>query len=359
MPRTWVATTMIAVTAAAGVGVAVPSSAAEPTGGPCDKPYKVGTVTPRVLTEHLAVTGPYGPVRAAAMSAVNSPRGDIAINEFIPAGWCAAIEMANDDAAMNDHIIKRVLATHSQASSPKVWAAATEAARSSDPAVKDAFVRHGLEQARAADQRARDEDGTYAATLRQFDRDYVVKLSTTAQGEQVRIAAAWAVRPGSTDSDIVEFYTYAWARFAKLDLEQFRLTTVEQEVRRVHARDRLKQTAEKAAKAAKDASGEAQKALKAQAADAWAAVAADAAPHVSTWQQAYDAAESQYKFWQGVYAQALRQPGPSWKAVIAPARANRQGWKDETDFASKEMVDWKDVVDDALRHEEELRPDEF
>jgi hypothetical protein len=350
MPRAWTATTMIAVTAVAGVSVAVPSSAAEPDEGPCAKPYETGTLAPRVITEHLASSGAYGPVRAAAMTAIQSPRGEIAITEFIPGGWCAATKMMDDDALMNAHIIASVLAIHSKATSPYVWAAATAAAESSDPAVQEDFVRHGLEHARANDQRVRDAAGVHAAKLRQFDRNYVAQLADDeAQSEHVRIAAGYAVEQG--DSGIVDFYTYAWARFSRLDVEQFKLTMEAQEVRRFHDWDKLQQKARRAAQAAKDASE------KAQAADAWAAVAAKASDNVSTWRQAQDAADRQYKFWQSVYSLALSKKTPSWKAMTTPARVNRGSWFDQRDHAGKEITVWEKFADDARRAEEDLRPD--
>src|SRR5690349_3586167 len=51
-------------------------------------------------TVHLAVASPYSAVRAAASTAINAPRGEIAVQEFIPTGWCRATERAEQDAAM-------------------------------------------------------------------------------------------------------------------------------------------------------------------------------------------------------------------------------------------------------------------
>lgn len=57
-----------------------------------------------------------------------------------------------------------------------------------------------------------------------------------APGEQVRTAARWALRPGSTDADadVAEFFGYGWANAALLDLEAYRLSTADAEVRRHH-----------------------------------------------------------------------------------------------------------------------------
>jgi hypothetical protein len=256
---------------------------------------------------------------------------------------------------MNDHIIARVLATHAYETSPWVWSAAN-AAKNASGAEKEYFVRFGLDEARAADQRARDEDGAYAAALRDFDRDYVARMRDTAQGEQVQIAAAWALRQEATDSDIVEFYTYAWARFGKLDLERFQLTTAGQEMRWFAAVDRLKKSALDAQAAAEAASGEAQKALQQRAADEWGQVVAGAKPSVSGWQAAKNTADAQALQWATVYQVALRQTSPNWTAMTKPARANRDGWERDSRNARDRAAYWQQVLDDALAAEQDIRP---
>lgn len=355
MIRTWLAGALVAATVTVTPGT--PGLAADPSGDPCE--FITGSLTtlltPAALTAHLAVASPYGAVRAAAATAIQSPRGEVAVQEFIPAGWCRATERAEQDAAMNDHIIARVLATHAYETSPWVWSAAN-AARTASRAEKEYFVRSGLDEARAADQRARDADGAYAAALRQFDRDYVAQMRDTAQGEQVRIAAAWALRPGATASDIVEFYTYAWASFGRLDLERFQLTTGDQEMRWFAAVDRLRTSAREAQEAAEGASGEAQRALQQQAADAWGQVAAGAAPSVSGWLEAKRTADAQAQQWAAVYQLALRQTGPNWKAMTKPARNNRDGWERDSRNARDRAAYWQQVVDDARAAEEDVRP---
>ncbi|WP_433393644.1 hypothetical protein [Micromonospora sp. KLBMP9576] len=356
MFRTWLAGTLVAATVTTGV-IATPALAAEPSSIPCE--FASGTLTnlltPRALATHLAIASPYGAVRAAAMTALNSPRGEIAVKEFIPAGWCQATERAEQDAMMNDHIIARVLATHAYETSPWVWSAA-DAARTASAPEKEYFVRFGLAEARAADQRARDEDGAHQAALQQFDRDYVAGLRDTAQGEQVRIAAAWALRPEATDSDIVEFYTYAWASFGKLDFERFQLTTAEQEMRWFAAIDRLKQSALAAQAAAEAASGEAQRALQQEAADAWGQVAAGAAPSVSGWLAAKQTADAQAAQWSAVYQLAMRQVGPNWRAMARPARSNRDGWERDARNARDRAAYWQQILQEALVAEEDIRP---
>lgn len=356
MIRTWLAGTLVAATAATTMGT--PVLAATPPLDPCE--FAAGTLTtlvsPRALATHLVVASPYGAVRAAAQAAVNSPRGEIAVREFVPAGWCQATRRAEQDAAMHDHIIARVLATHAYETSPWVWSAANAAKTASAPE-KEYFVRFGLEEARAADQRAREEDGAHAAALRQFDRDYVALMRDTAQGEQVQIAAAWALRPEATDSDIVEFYTYAWARFGKLDLERFQLTIADQEMRWLAAVDRLQKTALAAQAAAEALSGEAKKAKLREAADDWAQVAQGAAPSASGWLAAQQTADAQAKQWAAVYQLALRQTGPNWKAMTKPARANRDLWERDLRNARDRATHWQQVVTDALAAEEDIRPD--
>jgi hypothetical protein len=357
MFRTWLASTLIAATAATGVVTSTPSFAAELADGPCEGLSAPLTtlLTPRALAQHLAVASPYGAVKAAALTALNSPRGEIAVKEFIPAGWCQATQRAEQDATMNDHIIARVLATHAYETSPWVWSAA-DAARTAPAPQKEYFVRFGLEEARAADQRARDDDGANAAALRDFDRNYVALMLDTAQGEQVKKAAAWALREGSSDSDIVEFYTYAWARYGKLDLERFQLTTADQEMRWLAAIDKLTKSALDAQAAAEAASGEAQKALQADAADAWGKVSAGAAPSASGWLAAKNTADLQAQQWKAIYQLALSKSGPNWKAVAKPARANRDAWDRDVRNARDRAAYWQQVIENALAAEEGLRP---
>lgn len=358
MIRTWLAGTLVAATTVTGITLGTPVRAAAPEPDPCAfaKGSLTTLVSPRALATHLLVASPYSAVRSAAQSALNAPGGgEIAVREFIPAGWCQATERAKQDAAMHDHIIARVLATHAYETSPWVWSAANAAKTASAPE-KEYFVRFGLEEARAADQRAREQDGAYAAALRQADRDYVAQLRDTAQGEQVRIAAAWALRPEASDSDIVEFYTYAWSRFGKLDFEHFQLTTGAQEMRWLAGVDGLQKAALAAQAAAEGASDEAKKAKQQEAADEWAKVAAGAAPSASGWLAAQQTADAQAKQWAAVYQFALRQTGPNWKAMTKPARANRDGWERDLRNARERVAHWQQVVTDALAAEEKIRP---
>jgi hypothetical protein len=343
---------MIAATTVTGV-IGTPAFAADPPEGPCD--YAAGTlttaVTARALTTHLAVASPYGAVRSAALTALRAPRGDIAVQEFIPHGWCQATDRAEQDAAMNEHIIARVLATHSYATSPWVYSAA-EAASTASAAEKEYFVRSGLEEARAADQRARDEDGAYQRALAGFDRLYVAQMRDTAQGKQVKIAAAYALRDGASDSDIVEFYTYAWARSGKLDLERFQLTIAEQERRWLVAMDELMRTALIAQAAAQESSAKAQ-----EAADAWASVADGAESSANGWLAAKQAADAQAAQWSAIYQLALNpQGGLNWRAMAKPARANRDSWERDSRNARDRVAYWQKILEDARVAEEAVRP---
>ena len=356
MLRTRLAGALVAAATVVSLTPGSPGLAADP-GSPCD--FTSGSLTslltPSQLTVHLATASPYGAVRSAASTAINSPRGEIAVKEFIPTGWCQATERAGKDAAMNDHIIARVLATHAYETSPYVWSAAN-AAKNAPGAEKEYFVRFGLEEARLADKRARDQDGANAAALRQYDRNYVALMRDTAQGEQVQIAAAYALRQDATDSDIVEFYTYAWARFGKLDIERFQLTTADQEMRWFAAVDRLQVAAREAQVAAEQASGEAQKALQQDAADKWGQVAIGASPSASGWLAAQQTADRQAAQWSAIYQIALRQTGPNWKAMKTPARNNRDVWERDSRNARERAAYWQQVVQDARDAEEDIRP---
>ncbi|GGJ76535.1 hypothetical protein GCM10010123_03150 [Pilimelia anulata] len=355
-------------TRAAGLAVLVAATGAapayaSPAPSPCDivRTARHPAVarpgpTPRELTQHLAIAAPYRVVRAAALIALQSPRGDEAIREFIPDGWCAATRRAEEDANRYAHIIERVLGAHSEATSPRVVRAA-RAARAGTVPEQEAFVRDGLERARAADRADRDADGRAAAALREFDRRYVADLrDRVAAGQQVRVAAAWATRAGAGDGDVVEFYAYSWISAARLDNERHRLDRYQQEMRRLTAIQRLQVDARAAQAAAEAASGEAAAALRRRAAEAWGSVATAGTPEVDTWQRAKQVADEQAAAWQRVYEEALRQESINWQPLTGTARDTRNAWRADITNATERATAWRELVQEALDREQDMRP---
>ncbi|WP_173142425.1 hypothetical protein, partial [Kibdelosporangium persicum] len=210
-----------------------------------------------VWVRYLASAHPYSTVRTAAWSALVSSDPNAAIAAFLEWGYDYAVERAQQRRARNMDFIRRVYETTTVEYSPEVH---NEAKRLLGAGVTDSeretFVRSGYEAARSRDRVYRDEVGAQKQALVQRDRDFVRLLSVNDPGEQVRLSASYAVREGSTDDDLVEFFAYGWATGSRLDLEVFRMRQANENMRWRATVLRLIVDAEAAEKAAREASEE-------------------------------------------------------------------------------------------------------
>ncbi|MGW4213729.1 hypothetical protein ACWEIJ_37500 [Lentzea sp. NPDC004789] len=308
-----------------------------------------------IWVRYLASAHPYSTVRTAAWSALVSSAPEQAIAEFIATGYDYAVRRAEERRNRNLDFIRRVYDTTTAEYSPEVHA---EAKRLLGAGVADSeretFVRSGYEAARARDRVYRDTVGEQKRALLQRDRDFVRTLSTSDPGAQVRLSASYAVRDGSTDDDMAEFFAYGWATGARLDLEVFRQSLIVDNMNWRATIVRLVADAEAAEKAALEASGETREQAKAAAVRAWQQVGSQTAPARSSWSEAQEFAHRQAENWHAVLLAAQAAQGPNWTSIIDPATVSEAAWQAERTSAGQQAAYWNALLQDALAGEQRV-----
>ncbi len=272
---------------------------------------------------------------------------DWAIEEFLENGLAAAERRAAETNSVNSDFCRRILSTYTAEFAPEVHAAAQWALLGAD-SDRAAFVAQGFAAAEARDRRVREEDGSQERAIVEEDRRYIRELGATDPGPQVRAAAAWALRPGSTDADLVEFFAYGWATAARLDLETHRLRDAEQEARRQVAIRRLITDAREAEQAALEAAEDIVEQARATAASAWRKAAGQAGPARTAWTDAEQVARAQAANWRAVAEAAANATGPNWKAIAATAGDTATEWSAEQGWADGQTRFWADLLQQAL-----------
>lgn len=307
----------------------------------------------RKLVRRLAGKDPRAAVRADAWVAWAEETPE-AVEDFLDTGLAAAVRRAAESGAANTDFCNRVLLTYTTEYAPEVNAAAVRALRGTD-GDREIFVRQGFAQAEARDRLAREADGGQREALAEEDRRYVRTLAANDPGSQVRLAAAFAVRPGATDADIVDFFAYGWATGAQLDLEMHRLRDAEQEARWQSAITRLITDATEAERVALEASGEAAVRLREAAARAWQQVGGQTVAPRTAWADAGEVAVAQAANWAAVAAAARSATGPNWQAMKDAADRTGGEWVLEQDWARQQAEFWKDLFAQALAGETRMR----
>lgn len=292
-------------------------------------------------------------VRTDAWVALMSDAGNEAIAAFLASGLADAIARASETGAMNRDFVVRVLDAYPAKFAPEVHAAAERALAGTD-SERDLFVREGFAAAEQRDRRAREADGSQARALVEADRKFVRNLSLADPGAQVRAAAAWALRPGSGDEDLVEFFSYGWAHAALLDLEVSRLRGVEEQARwRVAAR-RLAADADAAERAALATSGAAAREARATAVKAWRAAADGTAAPKASLVEAQQVAQREADNWHAIAAAAASASGPNWQAMAGPAARTEAEWAADRQQASEQLQFWDSLLRQALEGESRM-----
>lgn len=309
-----------------------------------------------IWVRYLASAHPYSTVRTAAWSALVSSNPDAAIAAFLESGYDYAVERAQQRRVRNMDFIRRVYETTTVEYSPEIH---NEAKRLLGPNATDAeretFVRTGYEAARSRDRVYRDEIGAQKQALVQRDRDFVRNLAANDPGEQVRLSASYAVREGSADDDLVEFFAYGWATGSRLDLEVFRMRHANENMKWRSTITRLVADAEAAEKAAREASEETKEQAKDAAARAWQQVGTQTQPARSGWTEAQDFALRQAENWRAVLAAAQAAQGPNWTSIIDPARTSETAWLAERDSATQQAAYWNALLQQALDGEQRVK----
>ncbi|WP_199752372.1 hypothetical protein [Actinoplanes sp. ATCC 53533] len=275
-----------------------------------------------VFVRWLSIKDPRQTVRSAAWTAIISSAQDRAIAQFLTGGYQSAKMRATTTQARNLDFAKRVQATSVPEVSPEVHEAARFAVDGTDTD-RTHFARTGYAAAKQRDRLAREADGEYARALSQFDRDFVAAVRDHDPGEQVRASAAWALRTGATDSDVVEFLTYGWINGAALDLDLRRARLADSDTAWRTTVNRLVTEAQAAEQAALAAGQEGAKQARAAAARAWEAVGDQTGPARSAWSDAEAVAQAQAENWRAVAAAALAATGPNWAPIGRPRRHQR------------------------------------
>lgn len=361
----WVAqATAVALLTGGGVlaaGVAPAWAAAPPTAVAAEQPADpvaalkaAAAQSARDYVHGIAVSKLPAELRVSAWNALRSTRGDEAIAEWMApgGGYAYAKQRLKDSRTQNRSFCERVVATHTAQFSPAVRAAAEKALKGSD-ADRAAFVKSGYAQAQKRDRESREADSQHRLEVAAADREFVAALARNAPGEQVRVAAQWALRPGATDADIAEFYGYGWATGGSLDLEAYRLHVSDAETARRAALSQLiakAATAEEAVKGAADAAK-----ARAEAEAAWKAVSEHAGSAQQAWLAEQDAAAAQAENWRSIAAAAKESANGLWKGIGDPAEANRTSWAEEQAGAAVSAGFWKDMFERARDAESRVK----
>lgn len=307
----------------------------------------------RAFVRFIALRHPQSTVRAAAWLALLSSTPDAAVAQFLASGYEPARARAAAQNQQNLDFAKRILATHTAAYAPEVNAAAKRAVNGSDTD-RELFARTGYTEAAARDRQVREADGRHAAALVQADRDYVAVLRDSDPGAQVRVGAAYALRAGATDADLVEFFAYGWNSSARLDLELHQSAIADSDVRWRSTINGLVTEARAAEQAAREASGEAAAAARAQAATAWRTVGEQTTPARSAWRHAEDVATAQAASWQAIALAAAAAESVNWEPVAASSVATEAVWNTERETAAEQARYWTALLAQARAAELEM-----
>ncbi|MFD5984535.1 hypothetical protein [Streptomyces cyaneofuscatus] len=300
----------------------------------------------REQVRRIALSGLPAELRTSAWNALRSTRGGAAIAEWLApgGGYDLAKQRLRDTRTRNRQFCERVVATHPASFAPATRAGAEKALKGSD-ADRAAFVKSGYAQAQAKDRGAREAAGTEQQAVRAKDREFVATLAARDPGEQVRVAAQWALRPGAGDEDVREFYGFGWVSGGALDLEGHRLRTAESEALRHRTLTLLLRAAVDAEEALRGASDAA--AARAEAERAWQAVAAHAQGAETAWRVEQEHAGKQAEAWRGVQALAQGTADELWKRLADPAGENERSWSREEQDAVGSAAFWQDILRQA------------
>ncbi|MGW7343117.1 hypothetical protein [Streptomyces sp. NPDC054854] len=300
----------------------------------------------RERVQRLAKSGLPAEIRASAWNALRSTRGDAAIAEWLApgGGYDLAKQRMRDTRVRNRAFCERVLASHTAAFSPEVRADVERVLKGTD-ADRAAFVKSGYAEAQQRDRAARETDSQHGLQIAERDREFVRRMADEDPGENVRVAAQWAVRPGATDADIAEFFGFGWTSGAALDLDAHRLRIADAEVRRHHT---LTGLIGQAVAAERDLATAADAALvRAEAERAWRAVADHTNAARGAWLTEQETALRQVERWRGIAQESRDGADAVWRSITALADARQEDWTKEQAQAAETAASWKDMFDRA------------
>lgn len=291
-------------------------------------------------------------VRSAAWHALTwDTREKIAagIQGFFATEWAAAELLSNSSRQRNKEFVDYVVATCVPAYAPEVCAAARAASRGT-AAQQTAFVRTGYAAAKERDRRFRAATGAQAAALVQADRSYVAVLRDNDPGAQVRLAAAWALRDGATDGDLVEFFSHGWAYSAGLDVRAHRTELAANAKQWKRNLEDLTVAAKGAELKARVAAGEAAAQERARATQAWRSAVETAGQARVAWQNAEQVALAQAEVWRQIAA-AAAAGSANWQPILGASTGIGGQWTAEIDLAQSQAAYWAGLYEKAVAAE--------
>ncbi|MET9540273.1 hypothetical protein ABZY16_22645 [Streptomyces sp. NPDC006553] len=306
----------------------------------------------REQVRRIALSGLPPELRTSAWNALRSTAGDAAVADWLApgGGYDAARQRLRDTRTRNRLFCERVLRTHPVGFAPRTRSAAEKALKGTDTD-RAAFVRTGYAQAQQSDRTAREAVAEEQRAVLERDREFVRSLAAQDPGEQVRVSAQWALRPGATDEDTREFYGFGWVNGAALDLEGHRLRTAESEALRHRTLTLLLKAAVEAEEALRNGSDAAT--ARADAERAWQAVAAHARDSGTEWQAEREHSARQAETWRGIQVLAEGSAEEMWKRLADPAGENQRSWSKEEQDAAGAATTWQEILHQA--HEGETR----
>lgn len=310
-------------------------------------------LTDREKVRWIAGKYPMTEVRTAAWLALTSSDPDTAVARFLATGYDAAIKRAQETRARNLDFARRIYAVYTAEYSPEVNAGARWAMNGTD-ADRDLFARIGFAAALERDRAAREQSGENARAIVEQDRAFVRLLATSDPGPQVRAAAEWALRPGSGDGDLVEFFVHGWAGASRQDLETQRIRCADADVAWQRRLAGLVVAAKEAEQAANEAAEEFREQARAEAARAWHSAADQAGSGTAIWDEAHQVAVEQAANWARIAEAAAAAGGPNWDPIGAAATGNQADWTEDLDWAARQVAYWNSLLADALAGEQRM-----
>jgi hypothetical protein len=298
------------------------------------------------IVRQNAVYHPEALVRVAAWQALRSDLGEPALRTFVLTGFAEARQRAGQSNARNRDFAERIAKTYSAAFSPRVNAAANRALRGTDTD-REHFARTGFAEAKALDEAAREADEQHKQQILEADRAFVRLLADEDPGEQVRLAAQYALRNGGTDADLRAFFASEWMAAAAVDLDISRMRTQEAGVLFYAVIPQLVANALDAEREAQAASGAAAEQARAVAARAWATTKEKADEARRAWENEAAACAEQAQYWRTIIEQATGNSDPVWAAIATAATKNNGSWATEGTFAGDQTRHWSEIENQA------------
>ncbi|NGY59896.1 hypothetical protein G7043_13280 [Lentzea sp. NEAU-D13] len=294
-------------------------------------------------------------LRAEALQALLSNRGDAAIDEFFATGIAKARARATERETNNRRYVQEINRYSPSGSAVRFT---SDQALAGSANAQDVYVQSGYERARAADEANNNQHQEHLARLAGEDRAYVAYLAANDPGVQVRAAAQRAIE--GDDTQVGLFFKYYWGIGADLDNEGFRRRTLEQNEIWHRAIRALTDAALAAEKAERESSGELARKARLDAIARWDEAAREAGQSSVDWNAEKAKADAQAAAWAQVAEHARSaQSEQDWAAILDRAATSTGSWADEAAWALSQATFWQDLATKAKKSADAARDREL